>query len=318
MGGTRFSDASYAAYDSNVRSRTADPVLSRTTAHTADISSGLVEARVHQSLSPNGVTLRESRDSVANPNALGIMVVFDVTGSMGGIPVVCQRKLKTLMRTLIDRGYVADPQILFAGIGDATCDRGPMQVGQFESDIQMDEDLSRMWLEGGGGGQTNESYELAYYFAARHTATDCWEKRQQKGYLFTIGDEHAYLQVQPSQVRALFGSTANLDQPVSTADMLREAEQRWHVFHILADTSTSRRHASIGQSWRTLLGDRVLALTDPDTVAELVALTIGLSEGRVDVAEGTAHLQAMGVSAEAIAAITEAVSPFARAIALRA
>ena len=59
---------------------------------------------------------------------------------------------------------------MFGAIGDATCDRAPLQVGQFESDNRMDDDLGRILLEGGGGGQKTESYELAMYFMARHTA----------------------------------------------------------------------------------------------------------------------------------------------------
>ena len=37
-----------------------------------------------------------------------------------------------------------------------------------------------------------ESYELALYFAAYKTSCDAWEKRQKKGYLFTLGDERFY------------------------------------------------------------------------------------------------------------------------------
>ena len=77
----------------------------------------------------------------------------------------------------------------FGAVLDATCDRVPLQVGQFESDNRMDEHLGNMVLEGGGGGQMTESYELAMYFMARHTAIDCHEKRRRRGYLFIIGDE---------------------------------------------------------------------------------------------------------------------------------
>ena len=42
------------------------------------------------------------------------------------------------------RATPTDPQILFGAIGDATCDRVPLQIGQFESDNRMDDDLGRI------------------------------------------------------------------------------------------------------------------------------------------------------------------------------
>ena len=88
-----------------------------------------------------GERIRESRDSDVHPTATSIAVMFDVTGSMGSIPVVLQKKLPELLGLLPRKAYVTDPQILFGAVGDATCDRVPSQVGQFESDNRMDAHL---------------------------------------------------------------------------------------------------------------------------------------------------------------------------------
>src|SRR5215470_12941620 len=167
---------------------------------------------VHPDLDPRGVTTGESRDSAEHPTSLAIAVLFDVTGSMGNVPRVLQEKLPQLLGLLVRKGYVAHPQIMFGAIGDATCDRAPLQVGQFESDNRMDGDLERILLEGGGGGQKTESYELALYFMARHTATDCFEKRGKRGYLFIIGDEMPYDVVDPDQAQRVLGD--RLTEPV--------------------------------------------------------------------------------------------------------
>lgn len=116
---------------------------------------------VHEDLDPIGVTVRESRDSDDHPESLALAVLFDVTGSMGGVPRTLQAKLPGLLGLLMRKGYVEHPQILFGAVGDATCDRAPLQIGQFESDNRMADDLGRILLEGGGGGQLTESYELA-------------------------------------------------------------------------------------------------------------------------------------------------------------
>jgi hypothetical protein len=137
--------------------------------------------KVHPALNPFGVGVRESRDSDEHPQSLAIAVLFDVTGSMQRVPRILQEKLPGLLGLILRKGYVRDPHILFGAIGDATCDRVPLQIGQFESDNRMDDDLGRMVLEGGGGGQMTESYELAMYFMARHTSIDCFDRRGRKG-----------------------------------------------------------------------------------------------------------------------------------------
>lgn len=317
MGGSRWSEATYSTYTTNTVNRSHNALLNTYgTAHTADIAIGKAPAAVHQLLNPFGVTFRESRDSVANPNSLPIAVFFDVTGSMGSIPRILQTKLKTLMQTITDKHYAADPAVFFGAIGDATSDKGPLQVGQFESDIQMDEDLSRLWLEGQGGGANAESYELAFYFAARHFATDSWEKRQKKGFLFTIGDERPYDHVDPGQVRRIIGDT--VQGPLSTTAIIAECQQKWHVFHVLMDTASSRRYPSTGTTWDTLLGNHVLRMDNPEIVTELLALIVGATEGRVTEGEVRPALQAMGLNEEAINAIATAAQPFVRGIVLHA
>ena len=172
--------------------------------------SGVV--RVHDQMNPFGV-MRESRDSAQHPASLAIGVVFDVTGSMGLVPRVLQTKLGKLMRLLVDKGYVAHPQVLFGAVGDATCDVVPLQMGQFESGLEMDDDLGKIYLEGGGGGQVYETYELAAYFFACHTAIDCFEKRAKKGYFFTIGDEKPYPTVRREHVWEHIGDALKWDIP---------------------------------------------------------------------------------------------------------
>ena len=138
-----------------------------------------------------GLDFRESRDSEEHPKSVAIMIGLDVTGSMGSVPEhLVKHGLPHMMDEIIKAGE-PDPQVLFMGIGDHEFDRSPLQVGQFESsDELLDKWLMDTYLEGGGGGNDGESYMLAWYFAARHTKIDCWEKRKEKGFLFTIGDEH--------------------------------------------------------------------------------------------------------------------------------
>jgi len=260
---------------------------------------------VHDTLNPKNVKFRESRDSDEHPASTSIAVMFDVTGSMGAIPVTLQKKLPELLGLLLRKGYVSDPQILFGGIGDATCDMVPLQVGQFESDNRMDLNLEDIFLEGGGGGQRTESYELAMYFIARHTDIDCWSKHGRKGYLFIIGDEMAYSSVNRREVGAIIGD--GLQQDIPTKDIVRELRERYHVFYILPQGASYGGDATILGFWRRLLGQNVLELEDAEAVCETIALTIGMTEGVIDLKAGSGDLRDYGVADRTLQVVTSAL-----------
>ncbi len=266
---------------------------------------------VHPSLDPQwrntrGERVRESRDSDEHPAPTSIAVMFDVTGSMGSIPMVLQQKLPELLGLLLRKAYVSDPQILFGAMGDATCDRVPLQVGQFESDNRMDTHLANLVLEGGGGGQDTESYELAMYFLARHTVIDSWGKRRKKGYAFFIGDECAYRAVKRHEVARLIGDQLTEDIPVR--HIVSELRQRYHLFYILPKGAAHGGERKMLDFWRNLLGQNVLELDDPNAVCETIALAIGLSEGVIDVDEGATDLADLSAPATAVHAARSAVA----------
>ena len=251
--------------------------------------------RVHPRLDPLDVSVRESRDSDEHPNSVAIAVLFDVTGSMRAVPRVLQAKLPQLLGLLKRKGYVTDPQIMFGAIGDATCDRAPLQIGQFESDNRMDEDLGRILLEGGGGGQMRESYELAMYFMARHTSIDCYEKRGRPGYLFIIGDEMPYQKVKPAEVSGVIGD--ELSEPLPLKQIVAELRRRYDVYYILPAGASYVGNEHVLGSWRNLLGQNVIELDDLDAVCETIGLTVGLGEDAIDLDEGLADLRDVGSDA---------------------
>ncbi|MDQ2716983.1 MAG: hypothetical protein M3Z08_18925 [Chloroflexota bacterium] len=275
--------------------------------HDASKASGKMQ--IHPTLDPQGVTFRESRDSQAHPRSHPISVLFDETGSMGGIPRVFQKKLAELMGVLLVKGYIQDPQILFGAFGDATCDRMPLQVGQFESGVEMDEHLRNIVLEGGGGGTNHESYELALYFLARHTAIDCWEKRGRKGYAFLIGDEKAYPAVSQRQVAQLIGDGLQANIPLR--QMIAEVQRRYHLFFIFPRNASHGHDEEIQNFWSDLLGQNVIFLDDENAVSETIALAIGLTEDAITLAEGGHDLGEMGASPPAIEAASKALRDYA-------
>lgn len=266
--------------------------------------SGRVE--VHPQMNPFR-KVRESRASDAHPDAVAIAVIFDVTGSMGNVPRVLQTKLGGLMHLLLEKNYVPDPQLLFGAVGDANSDIVPLQIGQFESGLEMDDELGKIFLEGGGGGQVHESYELALYFMATHTAIDCFEQRQRKGYLFTIGDEKPYSRLRREHVRQHIGDVLKQDAPVEM--VVAAVNQRYHHFHIVPTNTAHGGSPEVQERWRSLLGERVLLLDNEAAVCETIALTIGLNEGALDdLDRGVDDLRMAGYDAAATQAAVTAMT----------
>lgn len=237
------------------------------------------EQVVHQTLNPLDVAVREARDNDDHPLSVPVAVMFDVTGSMAHVPKAMQETLPDLVDSLRLKGFVEDGQILFGAIGDAYTDRAPLQVGQFEADNRVEDHLGNVWLEGNGGGQhpPQESYELALYFFARHVATDHWEKRGKRGYLFLTGDERPYPQVDAKQVRRVIGD--DLAESISTPAIVAEIQERWHLYFVIPAETAHAGETDMREHWERLIGaENVLDLANPKGLADLVASAVGANE----------------------------------------
>lgn len=296
MGTTRWSDDHYRAR-ARLRARTGKDAFE----HDHAIRIGAADCAVHPKMNPYGVRVREARDSDTHPQSHAVAVLFDVTGSMQGVPRVLQAHLPKLMGLLIRKGYLDHPQILIGAIGDATCDAVPLQVGQFESGIEIEEDLGKLYLEGGGGGHITESYELALYFMARHAAIDCHEKRGQRGYLFVIGDEIPYAKVKRKEVEAIIGDGLQASIPVE--DVVTELRRTYDVYHVLPQMTSNWNNPAVHRRWVELLGQNALRLEEPAAICELIASTIGVAEGKVGLEHLTDDLEKAGSSAAAAQAV---------------
>lgn len=273
MGSGSFDAASYRAFSHSTAGKATDDIYS--------------SRAINANLNPKGVKLRESRDSADNPASTPIIVAIDVTGSMGMIADVIARKgLGTLFTEILDRKPISDPHVMFMAVGDANCDQAPLQVSQFEADNRIVEQLTQIFIEHGGGGNDFESYNLPWYFAAKHTEHDSLIKRAKRGYLFTIGDEEAPKALTVDQIKQFIGD--DLEREMSPKEMLAEAQRAYDVFHIvIKEGDHAKIHLpAVMSTWTALLGQHVIALDDHTKLAETIVSIIEVAEGR-DAAEVT-------------------------------
>lgn len=281
MGGGTFDAKSYRSFSNSTAHKTTEQIYT---------SRGM-----DPSLNPLGVKIRESRDSPDNPKSTPVIAAIDVTGSMGIIAdVIARHGLGTLFQGILERKPISDPHLMFMAIGDANTDEAPLQVSQFEADNRIVDQLTKIYLEGNGGGNSFESYNLPWYFAAFHTEHDSFEKRGKRGYLFTIGDEEVPHPLTAEQIKRFIGD--DIERPLSTVELLELAQRKYDVYHVVIEEGShaSRHRDRVLKGWRDLLGQKVIALKDHTKLAETIVSAIEVAEGRD--AHDSAKDWGMGVS----------------------
>ena len=297
-------DGAYSSTASATRS--AFRATSGTTAfaHDVDVRAGRASA-LHESLSLLKKPIRESLDVPGKAPATPILVFLDVTGSMSSFPGQVISELHKLGKMVAEKGVVTDPQFCFAAIGDAYSDRVAIQVGEFEADDELAEKhLANIYLEGGGGGTSQESYDLALYFAAHQTRTSA-ETRGEKGFMFIIGDEGFYPAVKAEQVQHLLGGDLQSDVP--TKQVIREAMEKWHVFLIRPDGVGHYGNHTIQAQWEDALEPQHVMSASLDNILALISGTISIVSGE-DLDDTIATMKDSGFSDSSITAATTSLT----------
>ena len=242
------------------------------------------QSTINKALVPYKV-MRECLDTEEHPNTKPVIIALDVTGSMGDAAVEAAKKLNVIMEKLYNE--LTDVEFCIMGIGDLAYDRYPIQISQFESDIRIAEQMDHVFFEFGGGGNSYESYTVAWYMGARHTKLDCW-KREQKGIIITIGDEqlNPYL---PKDKLSLDTGDIIQDEIDSNA-LYKEVSEKYDVFHI--HVNHHYNYDGIKSSFTRVIGDQNIVCCEKiENLANIITDLIishynGTSYSKIDNSEG--------------------------------
>lgn len=227
--------------------------------------------RVSEALLPYGGGKQRSVNSF---HKHPIVCMLDVTGSMGNSVYVIYEKLGTFFLELERQNYLDDPAISFAAVGDCYCDRAPLQVAQFSQSQELVGYLEQFYIEHGGGGQSQESYETMLYYYWRY----CELTQVEVPFMFIIGDEGFYEKIQPAHLAGYLGERAPAG--ASTWEVLDAVKRKFddNVFLLHLPYGRLDEDRKIVEQWRGWLGDNVIQLDDPTLVVEvmlgLIALTM--------------------------------------------
>jgi hypothetical protein len=194
-----------------------------------------------------------------------VVVAVDVTGSMSSWPYEIFDRLPLLYQTLSQ--YRPGVEISFVAIGDATCDRYPLQVCDFARGIGLEDQLGAIFGEGGGGGGLRESYELFADFLLRR----CRAPNARRPFVLIYGDEGFYETVDPGQASHYLGEERK--QAVSSREVFSALTESWNLFHLRKPYGGAHDEV-IEQQWADAIGgERIVAL---DSAERAVDLGLGL------------------------------------------
>lgn len=125
------------------------------------------------------------------------------------------------------KNYLPSPSISFCAVGDAIADDAPLQVSRFGEGKEIDELIAKIWLEGGGGGNQHESYELAAYFYNHYAKIP----QAEMAFFFVTGDEGYFDHPKVNHYYKVLGEKP-AGEVVDALAEWRKLMENYNVFHL--------------------------------------------------------------------------------------
>jgi hypothetical protein len=211
-----------------------------------------------------------------------LVIACDVTGSMGEWPGVIFSKLPYL--DLEGKEYMGkDMKVSFAAIGDAYCDDYPLQIQPFCTGRTMEKNLKNLVIEGGGGGTSEESYDLAAVYYANCVVMP----NAVKPVFIYIGDEGLYNDVDKQDAKKW--AHTSLEKRISSKQALQDLQTKFSVYLIrkpYGNSGSNTRSSAdlrIHDQWADYIGaDHISMLPKPDRVVDVIFGILAKEKDRVD------------------------------------
>jgi len=266
---------------------------------------------VTSSLNPGMDPKRWAEKKLVCNNIDPIVFALDVTGSMGSWTKIIYDKMPMFYGQIMMQKYLGDPSISFSAIGDSLYDKVPLQVSEFGQGKEIDQLISKMYLEGGGGGNTEESYELSAYFYTHQvgfTNANC-------PYFFLTGDEGFFSEVQSSVLEQVLGVKLE-KKTYKGKDFWKELMKKYNVFFIKKEYYNDNNGTL--QQWKDAVGDeRILHITTPKACIDVMLVAIAITSGSRTLDEYVKDMKIREQTKERIDEVTKALKPYANLLSHR-
>ncbi|MFQ6010288.1 MAG: hypothetical protein ACE5J7_04180 [Candidatus Aenigmatarchaeota archaeon] len=204
-----------------------------------------------------------------------LVVAVDVTGSMGEWPEIIFEKLSVLYNEA--KLHMPDIEISFAAVGDAYCDRQPIQICKFGKGKELDEMINKIYAEGGGGGQHYETYELVAYYYLKH----CNIPKAKKPMFVFCGDEAFYDKVDAGHIRDLIGDNVKNDR--ESMKVMKDLCKKFDTYNLRIEYDNGRLEDEIHELWQNALGKQhVTKMEDPRRIVDCIIGMTAMAAGDWD------------------------------------
>lgn len=162
-------------------------------------------------------------------------------------------------------------EFCFAAVGDAFCDKYPVQVREFAKGTETEAKLQELVIEKGGGSSTQESYDLAALYFAHNVKMS----KAVHPILIFIGDEGLYDFVDKSAAEDW--SRVKIEGRMKLKEVFAELKRKFSVYLVRKPYGSydlngpDSTNKAIQKQWEDLLGeDHVCYLPKADRVVDVI------------------------------------------------
>lgn len=261
--------------------------------------------KLHKSVDPKRWSEEKLKSTTKNP----IVFALDDTGSMGDWVYVIYDKLPMFYGQIMQQEYLEEPCISFCAIGDHNCCTAPLQVSEFGSGVELDQLISKLYLEGNGGGNEHESYELAAYFYLKQTELIDSEYP----FFFVTGDEGYFEKLNKSTIKEFLDIEDKEDNNkyYDSHSLWQQLMNKYNVFHIKKPYIAKSYENKIIKQWEaTLSSERVLVMEEPKAVIDIILGLIALTSSKRSLDEYLKDMENRNQSKDRVNLIRKLLMPY--------
>ncbi len=268
---------------------------------------GLIED-MHPSMDPKKYKDEKLFSQEANP----IVFALDVTGSMGEWSRIVYDKLPMFYGQILLQKYLKEPSMSFCAVGDIKTDSCPLQVSSFSQGGGIDESICNLYLEGNGGGNNHESYDIAAYFYSEKVDL----QNVEMPFFFLTCDELFWEDCTRMQFNKVFGnSLAPGQQKFDTMPYWKMLLEKYNVFILRKELTNKVLEPNVHKKWCDTLGtERILKISNPKAVIDAILGAISLTSGARNLEEYKKDLIDRGQTEERINEVISLLEPYYNSI----